>query len=103
MSADGIITIFGDRQVGSDVIAHETAHDFAVQKWGNPVPPESSDYAAAVNSGEPPLTEYSRRNKSEDFAESVKIFVVDPGGLEKKAPRRYAVIRRLMRDSAYGG
>lgn len=38
MNADGFVTIFGDRQVDSGVIAHEAAHDLAVSKWGNPLP-----------------------------------------------------------------
>ena len=103
MSADGIMTIFGNREVDSGVIAHEAAHDFAVNKWGNPVPPADSDYAKAILSGEPPVSEYSKRNWSEDFAEAVRMFVVDPGKLKDIAPARYQVIKRLMEDESYGG
>ncbi len=96
MSADGFVTIFGDRQVDMGVIAHEAAHDFAVSKWGDPIPPADSDYQKAINSGEPPVSEYSKRNASEDFAEAVGMFVTDPVGLKKIAPRRYNIIKRLM-------
>ena len=96
MSADGFITIYGDRQVDMGVIAHEAAHDFAVQKWGDSIPPEDSDYSAAINTGEPVVSEYSKRNAGEDFAEAVGMFVTDPVGQQKIAPLRYNVIQRLM-------
>lgn len=103
MSADGFITIYGNRQVDPGVIAHEAAHDFAVGKWGNPIPSEDSDYVAAINSGEPPVSEYSLRNSSEDFAESIRMFVDNPTEMKKIAPLRYQVIERLMTEKGYGG
>jgi len=103
MSDNGIVTIFGDRQVDSGVIAHEAAHYFAVNTWGDSQPPEDSDYSRAINSGEPAVSAYSARNRGEDFAEAVRMFVVDPGKLKEVAPRRYQVIKRLMEDQKYSG
>ena len=100
---DGFITIYGDHEMDIGKIAHEAAHEFSFTKWDWGMPVEGSDYLAAIKSGEPPVSEYSKRNTGEDFAEAVRMFVVDPAGLQKIAPLRYKVIKRLMEDKEYAG
>lgn len=100
---DGLMTVYGDREIDTGMIAHEAAHEFSYTNWEWGMPIEGSDYLAAINSGEPPVTEYSKRNTGEDFAEAVRMFVDDPEGLQKVAPRRYGVIQRLMTSKEYGG
>lgn len=103
MRSKGFITIFGDREVDAGIISHEAAHEFAVNKWGTPYPPVDSDYSAAINSGEPPVVEFFKRDYSEDFAEAVRMFVIAPKVLQNLTPLRYKVIKRLMTDNTYGG
>lgn len=100
MNADGFITIFGDRMVDLGVIAHETAHELAIQTWGEIIPAEDSEYAEAIDSGEPPINEYSLRNRGEDFAEACRLFITDPEELKRIAPLRYEVIKRMMEETA---
>lgn len=103
MSADGFVTIFGDREVDTGIVAHEIAHDFATSKWGDMFPAADSDYQAAIDSGEPPVSEYAKKNTGEDFAEAVRMYVDDPEQLKMDYPERYQVIDRLMKDDSYGG
>ena len=103
MHGDGVITIFGGRQVDRGVIAHEASHGLAISKWGDVIPPAGSDYSAAIDSGEPAPSEYAARNRGEDFTEAVKMFVVNPEELERISPTRYRVIKRLMEEKDYGG
>ena len=103
MMGDGIVTVFGGRDADMGIIAHEVAHEFAVQKWGNPMPPSDTDYYAAIRSGEPAVSQYGKKNDSEDFAEAVRMYVEDLEQLQMDYPKRYAVIDRLMKDPAYGG
>lgn len=100
---DGFITVYGGREADAGILAHEAAHEFSFTKWEWGMPVEGSDYLAAIQSGEPPVSEYSKRNTGEDFAEAVRAFVVDPNELQKIAPLRYKVIKRLMVDKDYSG
>lgn len=100
---DGFMTVYGDSDIDAGMIAHEAAHEFSFTKWEWGMPIEGSDYLAAINSGEPPVSEYSKRNTGEDFAEAVRMFITDPEKLKRIAPLRYKVIERLMRDKEYKG
>jgi|GEM_PF-4341412 len=100
---DGFITIYGGRHADAGILAHEAAHEFAFTKWEWGMPVEGSDYLAAIKSGEPPVSEYSKRNTGEDFAEAVRMFVEDTEELKRVAPLRYKVIKRLMSDKDYSG
>lgn len=102
-NSDGFITIYGGREADAGILAHEAAHEFSFTKWDWGMPVEGSDYLAAINSGEPPVSEYSKRNTGEDFAEAVRMFVVDSNELQKLAPLRYKAIKRLMSEKDYGG
>lgn len=100
---EGFLTVYGDKEIDVGVLAHEAAHQFSYTKWEWGMPVEGSDYLAAIKSGEPPVSEYSKRNTGEDFAEAVRMFVTNPEMLKKIAPLRYKVIERLMRDKEYKG
>lgn len=100
---DGVIIFYGEHPIDANLVAHEAAHGFALQKWEDLFPPDDSDYSRAVDSGEPPVSEYSKRNIGEDFAESVGVYVSAPAALQKTAPLRYKAIERLMTDKEYGG
>ncbi|MCG2739789.1 MAG: hypothetical protein L6300_06075 [Syntrophaceae bacterium] len=99
----GTMTIYKNHMATEGLIAHEAAHTFAVYKWGTVMPAENSDYMAAINSGEPVVSEYSKKHIGEDFAEAVQMYVTGPGYLKKIAPLRYDVIHRLMTDPGYSG
>lgn len=99
----GFMTIFGNRSVDIGIIAHEAIHPWASDKWGSTTPPDGSDYMAAINSDEPPVTEYAQTSPGEDLAEAVRLYVENREQLGKIAPMRYAVIDRLMADPSYAG
>lgn len=100
---DGLMTIFGGRSIDYTVVAHEASHAFAISKWGSAAPPDNSDYMAAINSAESPVSEYSRTSPGEDFAEAVQLYATDPAYCRNIAPIRFNVINKLMTDPDYGG
>ena len=99
----GLITVLENNLLDQGSLIHEAGHAFAYSIWGDPRSPAGSDYKKAIDSGEPPPSEYAKLDISEDFAEAVRMFVVDPVALQKVAPLRYNVIKRLMKDKNYRG
>jgi len=97
------MTIFGGRTIDAGIIAHEATHSWAAVKWGSTRPPDDSDYMAAINSGEPAVTEYAKTSPGEDLAESVRLYVMDREDCKKIAPLRFGVIDKLMTDPDYHG
>lgn len=113
--------VFYNQPVNTQYLAHEASHNLALKLWKSPHPPHyaegtdayfarleqgltvQSDYGAAIESGEPPVSDYASTNDAEDFSEAVELYVMDPAQLQQIAPRRYAVIHRLMIDPMYGG
>lgn len=100
---EGNITIWKDKLTEAGNIAHEAAHQLASEKWGDSTPPADSDYRAAIDSGEPPVSEYAKTRPSEDFAEAVKLYINDKERLKRLFPRRYAIINKLMNNRNYNG
>jgi len=100
---DRLMTIFGNRTIDEGIIAHETTHPWAQDKWGSTTPPADTDYIAAINSGEPPVSEYAKTSPGEDLAETIRMYVINKGKLLIIAPLRYAVVDRLMTDPSYYG
>lgn len=95
-NSEGFVTIFGDRIVDIGVIAHELGHEYSLYQWQQLIPPEGSDYLAAVESGEPPVSEYASGYIAEDFPEALALYVTDPEKLKAIAPLRYEAIKKLM-------
>lgn len=100
---EGIITIFGDREVDAGIIGHEAAHGLAAYTWGDTAPAPDSAYMAAINSSEPPVSEYGATSPGEDFAEAVRLYIVDSEQLLEIAPLRYAAIKDIMTRNIYEG
>jgi hypothetical protein len=99
----GDVTVYRGRSIGRGDLAHEMAHNLAIAVYKSTDPPAFSDFAAAAASGEPPVSAYGKKHLREDFAEAVQLYVENPDKLRAIAPRRYAVIARLMREVGYGG
>ncbi len=118
---DKNIVVYGGNPLSTGTVGHEAAHNLALDLWGRSNPPHyaegtdmyyeiqeqglpvRSDYGDAIESGEPPVSAYGRTNDSEDFAEAVKMYVINRTQLQQIAPRRYAVIHALMTNAGYGG
>jgi hypothetical protein len=79
------------------------AHNLAVVIYGDTRPKPTSDFRAAVNSGEPVPSTYALNSVDEDFAESVALFITDNSRLQAIAPKRYNVIQELLKNAKYAG
>ena len=44
------------------------------------------------------VSEYAKKNSEEDFAECMKVFVMNPDDFKKRFPNRYAFLERLAKD-----
>lgn len=97
------MTIFGGRVIDAGIMAHEATHSWAVAKWESTTPPPDTDYIAAINSGEPAITEYGKTSPGEDLAEAVRYYVMDPTLLKTTCPLRYSIVDKLMTDPRYYG
>lgn len=100
---DLLMTIFGNRTIDIGIIAHEATHPWASDKWGSTTPPADSDYMAAINSGEPAVSEYALTTPGEDLAESIRLYVMDQERLKSIAPLRFDAVNKLMTDPGYYG
>ncbi len=77
----------GDR-TAAGVLAHEVGHHVA-----GVLRPNLLTYSIAVQ-GEPPVTGY-RPNIGEDFAEAMRLFIMNPSLLKHGRPKRYKALRAL--------
>lgn len=100
---NGTITIFEDRLVDTGTLAHEMSHALAEDIWSSALPPAESDYMAAINSGEPPVSAYGGKDASEDFAEAVRMYITDKAGFKSGWPRRFVVVDKVIRNRNYKG
>lgn len=100
---DYFMTIFNDSIIDVGIIAHEATHAWAMAKWFSYFPPMDGDYQAAIDSGEPPVTEYGKTDSAEDLAESVRYYVYDIERLKRDCPIRYPIVHKLMTDPDYRG
>lgn len=91
-----MLTIFSNYAADADLLTHEAAHAFAEEQWGDSLPPADSDYQAAIDSEEPPVSAYGMTNPSEDFAEAMMVYADDPVFCEDIAPLRFAAIEALL-------
>jgi hypothetical protein len=96
MAGQGTVVVYRGRPLGRDLLAHEMGHNLAAAHWQGITPPPGSKYHRAIASGEPPVSDYGRVNHAEDFAEAVRLFATDPGGLKGIAPMRHAAIEALI-------
>lgn len=98
------MVIYNNYIVDYGIIAHEAAHVWAKDKWGQYAPPDDTDYTEVIRfSGEDPITEYAKTNYSEDLAEAVRYYVFDPTWMKNKCPLRYDIVERMMTDPDYYG
>jgi hypothetical protein len=97
------VHIYNAGTLSAQDLAHEMGHNLATHTWQSTAAPSSSDYAAAIASAEPPVSAYASASPAEDFAEAVELYYRNKAQLKATAPRRYAVIDRLLRDPDYGG
>ena len=100
---NSFMVIYNDNIVDYGIITHEATHAWAKDKWGTYNPPKDTDYMAAIESDEPPITEYAKTNPSEDLAEAVRYYVYDPEHLKEKCPVRYKIVEQMMADPDYHG
>lgn len=103
MKAGGM-TIFDNNIIDYGIVAHEAAHAWAMDKWGDFCPPGDTDYVECIRfSEEKPITLYATTNYAEDLAEGVRYYVFDPARMKKWCPLRYDIIERMMTDPSYYG
>jgi hypothetical protein len=76
-------------------LVHEMGHNLATAQYGG-IAVGPGAFRDAIESGEPPPTEYAGKSTAEDFAESVRMYVDTPDELRRVAPRRHAAIGELM-------
>jgi hypothetical protein len=99
----GKVVVYNGKPVNGGDLAHEMAHNLATGRWDSTIPPARTDYAAAIRSGEPPVSPYAAKSPAEDFAEAVRLYTENPGKLREIAPKRFEVIERMLREPFYGG
>jgi hypothetical protein len=97
------VVVYNGEGIGIGLYSHEAGHNLANQIYRSTLPAGSSDFQAAIDSGEKPPSSYAECSPAEDFAESVRMFYEEPVILKQIAPRRFAVIERLMAEPNYGG
>ena len=100
---DGNVAVYKGRSLTAATFGHEAGHNLANRLYGTTTPSSRSDYTAALNSPEPPVSAYAKASPAEDFAEAVELYTYDADRLKEIAPLRYDVIRRIMGDPSYGG
>lgn len=100
---NALMTVWNGLETDAGLIAHEAAHGLALSTWGGFGPGEGSDYMAAIDSDEPPVSEYAKTNNYEDFAEAVYLHAEDPEELLVIAPLRYAAIEALLTGDIFYG
>jgi hypothetical protein len=100
---DGAVVVYHDAPLAVRTLAHESGHNLATALYGRTTPAEGSAYRQAIDSDEPPPSDYARVNHSEDFAEAARLYATMPDELQRIAPRRYEVIRKMLEAPSYGG
>lgn len=91
---DRAIGLYRNKGKVEDVVL-QMGHMLAYAKYGQLEPPANSAYRRAMNEGDP-ITVAGRRGPAQDFAESVKEFLVDPDRLRKFNPQRYEVSAQIL-------
>lgn len=100
---------FFNGEVRRETFAHELGHNLARKVWGlSQAPPVGSPYANTIKS-EGYVSDYSSRwgkrdeekGRAEDFADSCKMFVASPEELQRRFPRKYAIVADLIRRAEY--
>jgi hypothetical protein len=102
---DGDIVFYGSKlsRKGAGVLSHEMGHNFAFDVYGHTHPPPGSRYHAAVQTDEPPVSNYAKNSVSEDFAEAVEMFVIQNDKMREVAPRRYQILADLFSKTGAEG
>ena len=102
---DGNVVCYQGLSVRLGSFAHESGHNLAKHVYGDTSPHmrPTSDFNAAIASGEKPVSDYGKNSSAEDFAEASRLYVEMPLTMKVLAPKRFAVIDRLMKDPNYGG
>jgi hypothetical protein len=98
---DEEIVVYGDDTITLGSLAHEMGHNLAEVIYGSTTP--IRDYALAIGTTEPPVSEYAKNSDSEDFAESLKSYVTERAKMKADFPVRYRIIHKIMTDLSYGG
>lgn len=102
-SLGGFITIFNDRALDIGVLASAAGYNFARERWYSSKAPVESDYYAAIHSDEPPVSAYAYQSDIADFSEALRLYISSPYYLMGIAPKRFKIIRRMLRDPRYHG
>jgi SPP1 gp7 family putative phage head morphogenesis protein len=96
-AANGDVEIYAGGRIVRGDLAHEMGHNYGEKVFGGGTIPDDHPFAILRAEGiEPPPTAYARENVDEDWAETVRLFVNDPELLERKAPRRLAIVRKAL-------
>lgn len=105
---DGKVVVYGGRTLSHSSMAHEMGHNLAKGRYGTTQTAEGSDFWSLAQSSTAP-TAYGTNSISEDFAESVKLYVQHENGIasaqefKKEHPERYSIIDRLIKEIDYDG
>lgn len=92
---DGTTVVYNNGSGSPSLLAHEAGHNLANKLWGQPSPPEDSEYAKAQKV-EPPASEYGANSAAEDFAEAVMKYVTTPLTMEQDFPVKFAAVKKLL-------
>ncbi len=98
----GSVVFYNGGTPSRGYLAHEMGHNLATAKYGSTKPFELGAFSKATR-GEKPPSPYAMKSPSEDFAESVRYFVLNREGFKRIAPKRYKVIDRMLKDPNYAG
>lgn len=88
--------MYNGESLSVPTLAHEMGHNLSQGVYGAFDPPIESAYRKAMASGEPPVSEYAKNSPAEDFAEAARLYVLEPAGLARIAPKRYAALKDLI-------
>lgn len=100
---DRAIVTYKNRSLDLEFFAHEAGHNLAAELYGSIYPTARSEFKAATATGEGPPSDYGALNTSEDFAESVKYYTVNPSKFRESHPERAKVLDRILGDPTHGG
>lgn len=104
---DGTVVVYNGRPISLSALAHEAGHNIAAKVYGKTDPGEvtafkdgvwetiRTDFQSIID--EEPVSPYAKINLAEDFAESIRAYVMDKAGFASKAPKRFAVIDAILR------
>jgi uncharacterized protein YajQ (UPF0234 family) len=91
------ISKYSDKQI-KNIIFHEVAHTWSYDLMGQKVLDYSfTDFSKAISEDNNFVSNYSKGKASEDFAESIAFYLINPDSFTKNYPARADYIENLLK------